>query len=188
MLCLAGLQLDPFASRMPLACGNQGAVVKYLREWLGDKAAEMPDCSPYSGESVTGVRAAHSSANPHCAVCIQGQPTTAAAASAQQLAWHVVPLQRVTLCSGWPASSAHNNAAGASAGTGSAGAGGSGGAQRRKAFASSLCSNRAAILNAAGASPVHFHSGGAGRGKGRKGGGNQTGLAAYSTGPGAKHK
>jgi hypothetical protein len=170
---------------MPLACGNQGAVVKYLREWLGDKAGEMPDCSPYSGEFCMCVHAPSTAAPTHTVLF-------PAIGVRQHNSRHgcVLPRQRITSCSDQSASSsAHIVAAGGfPAGTGSAGGGGSGGAQRRKAFSSSLCSNRAAILNAAGASPVHYHSGGAGRGKGRKGGGNQTALAAYSTGPGAKQK
>lgn len=72
--------------------------------------------------------------------------------------------------------------AASSAGTGGPGSG------RRKAFASSLCSSRAAILSAAGTSPVSHYvaSGGSGRGK-KKGGGNQQAMA-YSTAPGGKQR
>jgi hypothetical protein len=43
--------MEPFASRMPLNCGNQAGVVKYLRELLagqggGDNCDEFPT---YSG-------------------------------------------------------------------------------------------------------------------------------------------
>jgi hypothetical protein len=50
----------------------------------------------------------------------------------------------------------HSSTVAGSAGASSAATGGPG-SGRRKAFTSSLCSSRAAILNAAGASPVNFH-------------------------------
>lgn len=85
------------------------------------------------------------------------------------LLFAVIPIRRVVA------------GAASSAGTGGPGSG------RRKAFASSLCSSRAAILSAAGTSPIsHYVSGGSGRGK-KKGNANQAALA-YSTAPGGKQK
>jgi hypothetical protein len=44
------LQLEPFASRMPLNCGNQGGVVKWLRDWLaGNIPADNGEFPTYSG-------------------------------------------------------------------------------------------------------------------------------------------
>jgi hypothetical protein len=44
------LQLEPFASRMPLNCGNQGGVVKWLRDWLaGSIPADDGEFPTYSG-------------------------------------------------------------------------------------------------------------------------------------------
>lgn len=48
------LQLEPFASRLPLTCGNQAGVSKYLRQWLEGFTGGDDGDEPYSGATYSG--------------------------------------------------------------------------------------------------------------------------------------